>query len=227
MANNKFSRVKAIFSLFAAVFLAGFFSGCSKPGDNIVTDGMNALKKKDFDGAISFFSEALDADTNYSDELLYTLLATAYTQKNDFENAIDFHKKALEKRKDYSSYILLGTLCHSLGRDEEAESAYLAAIDFAPKRAEAYGSLGALYLSHGETDKAIEMLEKSVSINHRIGVVQGDLAVAYAMAGDEEKARAALENAEKQKAQGIESFRARVEAALGKGPLLTEIPSAK
>ena len=202
------------------------FSGCSKQGDSIVTNGINAFKKQDYDGAIAYLTEALEADTNYSDELIYTLLANVHTQKHEWDTAIEYHKKALEKRADYSSYILLGALCHEAKRDEECETAYKAAIDFAPKRPEAYGSLGALYLKQGKIDEAIEMLEKSVSINPRLAIVQADLAVSYAEKGESEKAYAALERAEKQKAENIESFGARVDAALGNGPKLTTIPTA-
>lgn len=222
MDYKKFSLFTAIFSLFFAAFL---LSSCSKPGDSIVSDGMNALKKQNYDSAISSFNEALKTDTNYSDELIFTLLAAAYTQKNDFDSAILYHQKALSKRKDYSSYILLAVLLEQKDRTDEAKQTYRDAISFAPKRPEAYGSLGALELKSGNIKGAIELLEKSATLNDRIGVVQGDLAIAYAQNGEREKALNALENAEKLKTDGIESFRARVLSALGEGPALTAVPS--
>ena len=222
MDYKKFSLFTAIFSLFFAAFL---LSSCSKPGDSIVSDGMNALKKQNYDSAISSFNEALKTDTNYSDELIFTLLAAAYTQKNDFDSAILYHQKALSKRKDYSSYILLAVLLEQKDRTDEAKQTYRDAISFAPKRPEAYGSLGALELKSGNIKGAIELLEKSAALNDRIGVVQGDLAIAYAQNGEREKALNALENAEKLKTDGIEAFRARVLSALGEGPALTAVPS--
>ncbi|MBQ3825315.1 MAG: tetratricopeptide repeat protein, partial [Spirochaetaceae bacterium] len=169
--------------------------------------------------------EALKTDTNYSDELIFTLLAAAYTQKNDFDSAILYHQKALSKRKDYSSYILLAVLLEQKDRTDEAKQTYRDAISFAPKRPEAYGSLGALELKSGNIKGAIELLEKSAALNDRLGVVQGDLAIAYAQNGEREKALNALENAEKLKTDGIEAFRARVLSALGEGPALTAVPS--
>ena len=222
MDYKKFSLFTAIFSLFFAAFL---LSSCSKPGDSIVSDGMNALKKQNYDSAISSFNEALQTDTNYSDELIFTLLAAAYTQKNDFDSAILYHQKALSKRKDYSSYILLAVLLEQKDRTDEAKQTYRDAISFAPKRPEAYGSLGALELKSGNIKGAIELLEKSAALNDRIGAVQGDLAIAYAQNGEREKALNALENAEKLKTDGIEAFRARVLSALGEGPALTAVPS--
>ena len=222
MDYKKFSLFTAIFSLFFAAFL---LSSCSKPGDSIVSDGMNALKKQNYDSAISSFNEALKTDTNYSDELIFTLLAAAYTQKNDFDSAILYHQKALSKRKDYSSYILLAVLLEQKDRTDEAKQTYRDAISFAPKRPEAYGSLGALELKSGNIKGAIELLEKSAALNDRLGVVQGDLAIAYAQNGEREKALNALENAEKLKTDGIEAFRARVLSALGEGPALTAVPS--
>ena len=215
-----------IFSVIA-VFLSFFaLSGCSKAGDNLVSEGMNAFKKQDYDAAITYLNQALESETNYSNELIYTLLANTYTQKHDWNTAIEYHKKALELRSDYTSYILLGALCHEAQRDEEAEKAYKDAIDLAPKRAEAYGSLGALYLKQEKLDEAIEFLEKSVSINYRLGIVHADLAVAYALKGDSEKAYAALGEAEKRKAENFDSFKARVDSILGNAPSLTSVPTA-
>ena len=211
-----------------AIFLCIFaLFGCSKPGDNLVTSGIDAFKKKDYDAAITYLTDALESETNYSNELIYTLLANTYTQKHEWNTAISYHKKALELREDYSSYILLGALCHEAQRDEEAESAYKQAIALEPKRAEGYGSLGALYLKQEKIDEAIELLEKTISINPRLGIVHADLAVAYAKKGNAEKAEVALKEAEERKAENFDTFKARVDSILGKAPALNTVPEAK
>ena len=208
MANKIFSKMTLIFALCASVF----FFGCSKPGDSIVSDGLEALKNGKYENAIDFFREALLAETSYPDELLYTFIAAAYSNNDKCNCAIVYYKKALETRKDYTTYMLLASQQEKKEMLEDAEATYRDAIVFAPKRAEAYGALGALCLKTNRVKDAIVFLEKAVKLNSRIAEVHGNLAVAYAEDSQEEKALVALKKAEKLHAS--EDFRERVEIAL-------------
>lgn len=221
-------KAKFIIAALAACSIFILVTGCSKPGDRIVNEGMTSFREGDYDKTIEYLNAALESETNYSDAMIYTLLANTYVQKQDWNKAIEYHKKALEIHpNEYSSWILLGALSHHAENDQEAEAAYKKAIECEPKRPEAYGSLGALYLTQNKIDEAISYLEKSRELNPRLGVVQGDLAVAYATKGKEKEAMEALELAEKYKAEGLEAFKARVASALGKGPAMTSTPEAQ
>lgn len=208
MANKIFSKLTIFFAFFTSVI----WFGCSKPGDSIVSDGMEALKNGKYENAADYFREALLADTSYSDELLYTFIAASYTQNDRCDCAIVYYKKALESRKDYTTYLLLAGLQERSERLSEAEATYREAIVFAPKKADAYGALGALCLRTDRVKDAIVFLEKAVKMNSRSADFYGNLAVAYAEDSQEEKALVALKKAEKLHAE--KDFRERVEIAL-------------
>lgn len=208
MANKIFSKLTLFFALCTSVF----WFGCSKPGDSIVSDGMEALKNGKYENAADYFREALLADTSYSDELLYTFIAAAYTQNDKCDCAMVYYKKALESRKDYTTYLLLASLQERSQRFSEAEETYREAIVFAPKKADAYGSLGALCLRTNRVKDAIVFLEKAVKMNSRTADFHGNLALAYAKNKQKEKALSALAKAEKRGAGA--DFRERVEIAL-------------
>ena len=204
-------------ALAAGAFLAIFaLSGCSKPGDSLVTQAMNAYSAKDYDAALGFFQQALDADTRYSDEILYGFIASIYTHQEDWDKAADYQEKSLAKKADYRGYVSLGMLRHYAGDDQRAQEAYATAIAMDGSRGEAYASLAALYMGQGRGDEAVPLLEKAVALDPKIALFQANLAVAYAMCGDSEKSEEALRQAEALKCENLPLFRSRAQEALEK-----------
>lgn len=196
--------------IFLSLLVSAALVSCSKAGDLTVQKAMDEYKRQNYDNALSLFMQASEEETNYSRETLYTFISTIYTMQEEYEKAIDFQKKSLELKKDYRTIISLAMNYHLLKKDNEAESVYKDAIALAPKKAEAYAMLGALYLGQDNTARAIENLEKAREITPQLSVVHANLAVAYAKAGDFDKSDESIAKAKELKCENIEIFMQRI-----------------
>ena len=200
------------FFLFAAIlYVVLAATSCAKAGDNTVRQAMQAYGSGQYETALQFFTQALNEDTNYSDEILYTFIANVYANQGEYEKAIEAQKKSLELRADYRGYVTLGMLCHLIKNDEDSAKAYRNAIALDEKKGEAYASLGALYLGQENAKEALPLLEKAGELEPNIAVIQANLAVAYAMSGDREKSDEALFRARELKCENIEQFEDKIE----------------
>lgn len=197
-------RAMFVFTMMLCV-MAGL-SSCAKAGDATVRQAIQALGAGQYDTALQFFTQALDEDTNYSDEILYTFIANVYVNQGEYAKAIKAQEKSLKLRADYRGYVSLGMLYHLTKDDEKAVSAYQNAIALDEKKGEAYASLGALYLGQNDAAQAIPLLEKAAALEPNIAVIQANLAVAYALTGETEKSDATLEKARNLKCENIEQF---------------------
>ena len=123
------------FFLFAAIlYVVLTATSCAKAGDNTVRQAMQAYGSGQYETALQFFTQALNEDTNYSDEILYTFIANVYANQGEYEKAIEAQKKSLELRADYRGYVTLGMLCHLIKNDEDSAKAYRNAIALDEKR---------------------------------------------------------------------------------------------
>ncbi len=200
------------FFLFAAIlYVVLAATSCAKAGDNTVRQAMQAYGSGQYETALQFFTQALDEDTNYSDEILYTFIANVYANQGEYEKAIESQKKSLELHADYRGYVTLGMLYHLIKDDEESAQAYRNAISMDEKKGEAYASLGALYLGQENAKEALPLLEKAGELEPNIAVIQANLAVAYAMSGDREKSDEALFRARELKCENIEQFEDKID----------------
>ena len=203
--------MKRFFLFTAILWVVLTATSCAKPGDNTVRQAMQAYGSGQYETALQFFTQALDEDTNYSDEILYTFIANVYANQGEYEKAIESQKKSLELHADYRGYVTLGMLYHLIKDDEESAQAYRNAISMDEKKGEAYASLGALYLGQNDAVEALPLLEKAAALEPNIAVIQANLAVTYAMLGDTEKSDAALFKARELKCENINQFEDRIE----------------
>lgn len=209
--------MKRTFFLFAMLFCVLMtITSCAKAGDNTVRQAIQAYGAGQYDTALQFFVQALDEDTNYSPEILYTFIANTYANQGEYEKAIEAQKKSLEVREDYRGYVTLGMLYHIVKDDQTAILTYQKAISLDEKKAEAYASLGALYLGQNDAAQAIPMLEKAAFLEPKIAVIRANLSVAYAMIGNAEKSDDALKKARDLKCENIEQFENKIAEILGK-----------
>lgn len=197
-------------SIIFTVLISLFLVSCSKPGDITVQKAMDFYQKHDYEKALAYFKQSLEEERRNSDELVYNFIVTIYTMQEDFENAILYQEKALASKKDYRMIISLGMNYHLIQKDDKAEEIYKSAIEFDSKKPEAYAMLGSLYLGADKIDSAIENLEKASSINPKLSVIHGNLAIAYAKKGNFEKSSEELETARSLKCENIEEFENRV-----------------
>lgn len=203
--------MRKFFELILFVMILSLIS-CSKPGDLTIQRAMKSYKAEDYEGALVLFNEALSEDSNYSKEIIYGFMANIYLQIDDLENAVIYQEKSCELHPEYRNLVSLGMTYHLLKRDEESEATYKNAIAMDSKKAEAYASLGALYLGQGKIETAIENLKTAVQNEPKIAVIHANLAVAYAANGNPEESEFEFKKAEELKCKNLEEFKERAES---------------
>ncbi|MBQ0051860.1 MAG: tetratricopeptide repeat protein, partial [Treponema sp.] len=185
-----------------------FFS-CSKPGDLTVQQAMKAFQQQDYKKSLECFLQALEEESNYSDEIIYTFIANLYSAQDDLENAVVYQEKAVEIRPEYRAYVTLGRNYHLIENDEKALEFYEKAIQLDSQKGEAYASLGSLYITQKKYELALENLKKAAEFEPNIAVIHANLAVAYGLTGQKELAEAEFKKAEELKCENLEEFKAR------------------
>ena len=202
-----------LFSVLAALLCVAF-AGCARAGDRLVSQAMEAYSVQDYDRALSLFEEALQSDTRYTEELLYTFIANVYSKQEDWEASAAYLEKALSIRADYRGYITLGMVYREAAQTDKAEAAFRTALSLDDGKVDAYALLGGLYADSGNASDALPLLQTAAAIAPKEAVVHAQLAVAYAMLGAAAESRAALATAESLGSEGIAGYRERVEALL-------------
>jgi tetratricopeptide (TPR) repeat protein len=196
----------------AGFFFLVLFSGCSRPGDMTVQRAMKAYSAREYDAALELFQQALQEPSHYSPELLYTFIGTVYSQKEDFPQSVVYQEKALAIRPDYRGYVTLGSTYHLIKDDDKAERAFRKAIAADGKRAEAYASLGSLYLDTARPEEAVTLLEKAESIAPNLAIIPANLSLAYAETRQFDKSDAAYERAVQLKCENIGTIGDKIKA---------------
>jgi len=101
-----------------------------------IEHGKAYLEKKDYDGAIAYFSEAIDNDTSWAEPYRYR--GNAYLGKKDYDNAIaDFDTAIVNARyddyTDPSDYHNRGLAYDAKGNKAKAEEDYAKAKELGYK----------------------------------------------------------------------------------------------
>ena len=145
--------------------------------------------------AIDWYQLALERNPGY--EKIYQNLGDAYTQKGDLEGAIGVYEAALERAPQsgalWSNY---GQTLYLVRRGEEAEKAFLRAIELMNERPEPFNNLGNLYSGRKDFPRAVEMYRAALA---RAPEQEGDILVnlgdTYRGMGDSAAARETLNKA--------------------------------
>lgn len=95
-------------------------------------------------------------------------------------DAIDNYRKVIELAPDWvEAHINLGVALYQLGRTEEAQSAFQAAVDVDPDNGISRYNLGCVLEERGEIERAIEHLRRAAEIIPGHPDVHFNLALAY------------------------------------------------
>ena len=202
--------MKTALTVVCAVYVFCILSACVKPGDDEFQQALKEYGKQNYDVALDLFNQTLAQESNYSKEIIYSMMANVYIAQQDFSSAVQCYQQALAEKPDYRIFCTVGALYQKIDNNSAAENAYRDAIAFDAKRPEAYASLGALYLGQENLSSAIELLENAKNINPKLSVVHANLAVAYAMQKNAVRAQEELSIAERYKCENFEQFKARV-----------------
>ena len=91
--------------------------------------------------------------------------AHAAAEKKDYANAVRLLNQILEKdRNDFQCWTLLGTLYLVQEKSEDAEKAYLTAIELKPTYALPLINLGRFRISQKKFDEAVDLLTRAVDL---------------------------------------------------------------
>ena len=135
----------------------------------------------------SYYLKALEIYPE-CDDALRGFGKTLYVQKK-YDEASFYYAKAAELypgksvvRYDY------GTVLDKLNRFKEAENELLSAINLNPSYPMPYVALGGLNIKSGDNDNAIAALNKGLELNGNKRNIFSNLALAYYLKGNPEKA---------------------------------------
>jgi S1-C subfamily serine protease len=115
--------------------------------------GLSSLGKRDYDKAISDFTEAIRLDPNYV--LAYNDRGVAYNNQGSFDKAISDYSEVIRLDPSYiPAYIDRGIAYGNQGSFDKAVSDFTEAIRLDPNCADAYTGRGIAYTRQSDLDKA-------------------------------------------------------------------------
>ena len=144
----------------------------------------------------SYYLKALEIYPE-CDEALRGFGKTLYVQKKYKEASFYYAKSAkLYPGKSVTRYDY-GTILDKLNRFNEAEKELLAAINLNPSYPKPYEALGGVYIKSDDFDKAIAVLNKGLELHGNKRNIFSNLALAYFLKGNPEKAHEYVTYAER------------------------------
>jgi len=100
-----------------------------------------------------------------------------------------FYVRSVESSPDPIAYNNLGTWYQRRGELEQAEQAYLHAVELKPQFAQAHDNLGIVYARRGETDRAIESFRTALRLDPKTCQAATNIGVALEQNGKVDEAR--------------------------------------
>jgi len=127
-------------------------------------DGENLRQRRNNEGAIEKYKQALEIDPN--EFLAYYLSGVAYLDLKRYEDAFEVVKKGLEINPEHAkSYLVLGQVYDKMNKKEEALAAFEKAVNIDPTYEAAWDRVGVQYYTQKNFEKAIEAYHKLININ--------------------------------------------------------------
>ena len=164
----------------------------------LLEQGNDLMKTRDFYAAIRSYREALIADP--SNSIVCYRLGDAYREIKDFDSAVSHYRKALQLDASYAdAYNNLGFTFELMKNFDDAVLNYRKAVECDDQYAGAYYNLGNIYYRNRDYRQAIDNYRRTVEINDRFIVAYNNLGLAYENLGEFDKAidsfTQAIENA--------------------------------
>jgi tetratricopeptide (TPR) repeat protein len=151
--------------------------------------GLLHLLKKQYDPAIVHLKRALDLIPDYGEAI--NSLGNAYAGKGDWDQAIVYYKKVVGDilyGTPHFGYSNLGNAYYFKGDLELSEKYYLEALKAKPNFTRALQGLGRTYIAMGRIPEAVGKLEKAVRKAPDSPALHFQLAKAYQLALEFQKA---------------------------------------
>ena len=156
--------------------------------------GVAWYKKGEFDRAIADYTKAIEL--NRQDADVFYNRGVAWAEKGEFDRAIADYTKALELNpQHWRAWGNLAFLYQRQDRLEDAVKAWTELLKLNPRVPVAYQNRAMLLYKLKRYKRVVEDYEKLVELVPKNATVWYNLACAYAMSGDKDKALKALERA--------------------------------
>jgi tetratricopeptide (TPR) repeat protein len=192
--------------VFLVVVLAGQGCGNNNPSERALERGGDAMRRQDYDLAITEFSEAIRLKPDYADA--YFDRGVASHRKGDYDKAIADYGEAIRLRPDYvNAYIERGRAYDHKGDYDKVIADYTEAIRRDPNQATIYLNRGNTYNRQGDYDKAIADYTEAIRLNldYAFACEEGR-ARAYRQKGDDAKAIADYTDAIRRKPDEVMAY---------------------
>ena len=135
-----------------------------QPADDSNDRGTSALQARDYDLAISCFSEAIRLHPK--DAIAYNNRGFAYEKKKDYEHAIADFTEAIRLRPSFAlAYYNRADAYDNQGEYDLAIDDYSEAIRLKPQMADAYNNRGSAYLVQDAYDQAVDDFTEAIRLD--------------------------------------------------------------
>jgi type IV pilus assembly protein PilF len=151
--------------------------------------GLTYKAKKSLDLAVKHFTKALEIKPDYAPAK--NNLGTVYLEKKEWDTAIKYFKEVTKNMLYATPHIALANLGWAYYNKKEfglSETYYRKALDIEPKFINAERGLGLTYIAMGRIDEGVEILERAVKNYPKFALLYDDLAKAYVLSHNYEKA---------------------------------------
>ena len=127
---------------------------------------------------------------SYPDDfMLMDQLAELYKQQGDHQKAIQLYRRGIERDPNNKNlHRKLGDLYAEIGKTTQAVNEWRKIVERESNQTEQHQRLGAIYLSHKMYPEAIAAYQKAIRLNPQDGYLYTQLAAAYKIQGQIEKA---------------------------------------
>ena len=127
---------------------------------------------------------------SYPDDfMLMDQLAELYKQQGDHQKAIQLYRRGIERDPNNKNlHRKLGDLYAEIGKTTQAVNEWRKIVERESNQTEQHQRLGAIYLSHKMYPEAIAAYQKAIRLNPQDGYLYIQLAAAYKIQGQIEKA---------------------------------------
>ena len=161
------------------------------PDDHILQYDLGLLyaRREKYDEAIAYYKRALEISPDFGPAM--NSLANAYAGKKDWDQAILHYKKVVNDMlyaTPHFAYAGLGNAYYYKGDLERSEKNYLKALSIKPDFVSGLQGLSETYIAMGRVPEAVEKLEKAVRLLPENAALHFQLARAYELSLEFEKA---------------------------------------
>ncbi|HEU5368418.1 MAG TPA: tetratricopeptide repeat protein [Ktedonobacterales bacterium] len=157
---------------------------------------LGELRARDgkIEAAAQLMRQALDLDPSRAE--VWSELGTLQLSQNEARTALESYQKAVELNSNLPGiHFRIGRAYRALGDNESARLAYEEAIRRNPNDTESYNNLAAL-LQEQQPERAIEMLERAITLAPDAALYHANLAALSVRTGAIKRGKAELERAE-------------------------------